>query len=120
MRGGKFELRPKSAVEVLAISIIFGCIQVSEAEERSLHNAKTHACGSMPGAHAVRVWLGQWLRGIKDQRLAACRNCDLFRSEGFDDAHRSVTLRTFWNDLRLGEHRRCFGRLIQESAAERQ
>ena len=30
--GGKFELRPKSAVEVLTISIIFGCIPVSEAE----------------------------------------------------------------------------------------
>ena len=24
----------------------------------SRHNAKTHVCGSMPGAHAVRVWLG--------------------------------------------------------------
>jgi len=29
---GKFELRPKSAVEVLRTRIIFGCIEVSEAE----------------------------------------------------------------------------------------
>lgn len=61
MVGGKFELGRKWAVEVLTTGIIFGRMRASEEENMILPNAKIHVCGNMPGAHAVRAWLGRSL-----------------------------------------------------------
>jgi hypothetical protein len=59
--GGKLELGPKWAVEVLKTSIILRRTQVFGGQIKESAQSKTHECGSMPGAHAVRVWLGQSL-----------------------------------------------------------
>ena len=47
--GGKLELGPKWAVDILTTIIIFGRIQVSESEKKSPRNAKTHVSGACPG-----------------------------------------------------------------------
>ena len=118
--GGRFELESNLMGEVPTRNKNFRGMQVCAAEKESLQNGKTHACGGMPGSHAVRIGLGQWLRGIKDRCLATFGNSDLFSRERFNDAHRSMALRTFWNSGLQGEHRRCYRWLIQENAAERQ